>query len=55
MENRSRCENLRDAKFNFDPGKTYSLAELLKLAEAHHPETRLAWRSPAHLQVKNYR
>src|SRR5882762_5410643 len=32
-------KNLRDSRFNVDPGKTYSLAE----AEAHNPETRLAW------------
>jgi hypothetical protein len=43
------AKNLRDAKFNFDPGRPYSLAELVKLAEAHHPETRLALRSPTHL------
>src|ERR1700686_877923 len=34
---------LRDSRFNVDPGKTYSLAELVNLAEAHNPETRLAW------------
>src|SRR4051794_23158746 len=26
-----------------EPGKTYSLAELIDLAEAHNPETRVAW------------
>src|SRR6267143_3812438 len=37
------AKNLRDSRFNIDPGKTYSLAELVNLAEAHNPETRLAW------------
>src|SRR5258708_11003321 len=37
------AKNLRDSRFNVDPGKTYSLAELVDLAEAHNPETRLAW------------
>jgi outer membrane protein TolC len=39
----------RDAKsvpepaFNLDPVKTYTLAELVDLAESHNPETRVAW------------
>jgi len=37
------AKNLRDSRFNVDPGKAYSLAELVNLAEAHNPETRLAW------------
>jgi len=37
------AKNLRGSRFNVDPGKTYSLAELVNLAEAHNPETRLAW------------
>jgi outer membrane protein TolC len=37
------AKNLRDSRFNVDPAKTYSLAELVNLAEAHNPETRLAW------------
>src|SRR6267142_4022364 len=37
------AKNLRDSRFNVDPGKTYSLAELVNLAEAHNPETRFAW------------
>jgi outer membrane protein TolC len=37
------AKNLRDSRFSVDPGKTYSLAELVNLAEAHNPETRLAW------------
>jgi outer membrane protein TolC len=35
--------NLTEAKLNFDPEKTYSLAELIDLAESHNPETRVAW------------
>jgi len=35
--------NLIDARFNVDSAKTYSLAELVDLAEANNPETRLAW------------
>ncbi|MEA3214530.1 MAG: outer membrane protein [Acidimicrobiia bacterium] len=26
-----------------DPAKTYSLAQLVDLAESHHPETHVAW------------
>src|SRR5713226_5405621 len=37
------AKNLRDSRFNVDPAKTYSLAELVDLAEAHNPETLLAW------------
>src|SRR5713226_1622756 len=37
------AKNLRDSGFNVDPAKTYSLAELIDLAEAHNPVTRLAW------------
>ena len=29
--------------YTIDPSKTYSLAELIDLAEAHNPETRVAW------------
>ena len=49
------AKNLRDSRFNVDPGKTYSLAELVNLAEAHNPETHLAWRNLTNLQMKNYR
>jgi outer membrane protein len=34
---------LRSLGFSVDPAKTYSLAELVDLAEGHNPETRLAW------------
>jgi outer membrane protein len=29
--------------FGLDPAKTYTLAELVNLAESHNPETRVAW------------
>jgi outer membrane protein len=32
-------------EFQIDPARTYSLAELVDLAEAHNPETRVAWES----------
>jgi outer membrane protein len=35
---------------SIDPGKTYSLAELIDFAEAHNPETRVVWER-AHAQV----
>jgi outer membrane protein len=34
---------LRQPAFPIDPEKAYSLAELIDLAEAHNPETRVAW------------
>src|SRR6266436_4984037 len=37
------ARNLTEAKINFDPEKTYSLPELIDLAESHNPETRVAW------------
>jgi len=37
------ARNLTEAKLNFDPEKTYSLPELIDLAESHNPETRVAW------------
>jgi outer membrane protein TolC len=32
-----------ESRFNVDADRTYSLAELIDLAEAHNPETRVAW------------
>jgi outer membrane protein len=32
-------------EFQIDPARIYSLAELVDLAEAHNPETRVAWES----------
>jgi outer membrane protein len=37
------ARNFHDSRFNIDPTKTYSLAELVDLAEAQNPETRVAW------------
>ncbi len=36
---------LRQPVFPIDPERAYSLAELIDLAEAHNPETRVAWES----------
>jgi outer membrane protein len=36
-------KNFRESKFNTDPAKIYSLAELIDLAETHNPETQVAW------------
>ena len=35
--------NLTEPRLNFDPERTYSLPELIDLAESHNPETRVAW------------
>ena len=37
------AKGFRESRFSIDPAKTYSLAELVDLAESHNPETRLAW------------
>jgi len=37
------AKGLHASKFSVDPNKTYTLAELVDLAESHNPETRLAW------------
>ena len=34
---------LRESRLGIEPDRTYSLAELIDLAEAHNPETRVAW------------
>jgi outer membrane protein len=39
----SYAEQFRGYPFAIDPSRTYSLPELIDLAEAHNPETRLAW------------
>ena len=36
-------KHLRESKFSVEPDRTYSLAELIELAEAHNPQTRVAW------------
>jgi outer membrane protein len=37
------ARNFTEAKLNFDPAKTYSLPQLIDLAESHNPETRVGW------------
>jgi outer membrane protein len=37
------AHRLPESRFSVDPAKVYSLAELVDLAEAHNPETRVAW------------
>ena len=37
------ARRLRDFRLRTDPTQTYSLAELIDLAETHNPETRVAW------------
>ena len=39
----SDARSLQDFRLNADAQKTYSLAELIDLAEAHNPATRAAW------------
>jgi outer membrane protein len=37
------AKNVTDSMFTIDQSKTYSLAELIDLAQAHNPATRVAW------------
>jgi outer membrane protein len=37
------ARNIPDLRFTIDPAKTYSLSELVDLAEAHNPATRVSW------------
>src|SRR6201987_3482451 len=37
------AHNVIDSRFTLDQSKTYSLAELIDLAQAHNPATRAAW------------
>src|SRR3984885_9704969 len=39
----SEGNHVRQSAFPIEPDRTYSLAELIDLAEAHNPETRVAW------------
>ena len=39
----SEGKRVRQPAFPIEPDKAYSLAELIDLAEAHNPETRVAW------------
>jgi outer membrane protein len=36
----ANANGVRESRFSIDQAKTYSLAELIDLAEAHNPETR---------------
>src|SRR4051812_15031125 len=42
-ERRGPAEPWRESALRFDPTKTYSLAELIDLAQRHNPDTRVAW------------
>src|ERR1700758_3887512 len=37
------ARNIPDLRFTLDPAKMYSLPELIDLAEAHNPATRVSW------------
>src|SRR5246127_289418 len=37
------AKNFRESRFTADPAKTYSLGELIDVAETHNPETHFAW------------
>jgi outer membrane protein TolC len=39
----SEAARLSESRLGIEPDRTYSLAELIDLAEAHNPETRVAW------------
>src|SRR5260370_23614734 len=41
----SEGNHFRRSAFRIEPDKTYSLPESIDLAEAHNPETRVAWGS----------
>jgi outer membrane protein len=43
QEFQSQARWLREAAFSIDPARTYSLGELIDLAETQNPQTRLAW------------
>ncbi len=39
----AEAKTFSESKFEADPGKAYTLPELIDLAESHNPETRVAW------------
>src|SRR5262249_33831038 len=43
MDIQADAKKFSDVRFNVDPEKTYSLADLIDLAETHNPDTRAAW------------
>src|SRR5260370_35661072 len=40
---RNEAKQVASENFTVDAASTYSLAELIDLAESHNPETRVAW------------
>jgi outer membrane protein len=46
----ANANGVRESRFSIDRAKTYTLAELVDLAESHNPETRVAW-EPARAQA----
>jgi outer membrane protein len=40
---RDEAKKVVSEKFTVDAASTYSIAELIDLAESHNPETRVAW------------
>lgn len=43
QEFQSEASSLRNSAFSIDPARTYSLGELIDLAETQNPQTRFAW------------
>src|SRR6185369_11782060 len=43
LDMQAYVKNVTDSRFTVDQSKTYSLAELIDLAQAHNPATRAAW------------
>jgi outer membrane protein len=39
------AKRFRDSRFSLEPNREYSLPELIDLAEAHNPQTHVAWES----------
>jgi outer membrane protein TolC len=43
QEIQNDAKQFRESRFSIEPDRMYSLPELIDLAEAHNPETRIAW------------
>ena len=43
LEIEADARNIPGSRVNVDPARTYSLAELINLAETHNPATRVSW------------
>ena len=39
----ANANGVRESRFSIDQAKTYTLAEMVDLAESHNPEMRVAW------------